>query len=54
MLIIIIIIIIIIVQDTQKQCGPICFVEGKIKEHDFLLIKKQLLMWLFSKTLKLV
>ena len=39
----IIIIIIIIVQDTQKQC---CFVEGKIKEHDFLLIKKQL-NWLF-------
>ena len=53
MLIIIIFIIIIIVQDTQKKCGPICFVEGKIKEHDFLLIKKQL-MWLFSKTLKLI
>ena len=37
---------IIIVQDTQKQCGPICVVEGKIREHDFLLMKKQLI-WLF-------
>ena len=46
LIIIIIIIITIIVQDTQKQCGPICFVEGKIREHDFLLIKKQLI-WLF-------
>ena len=48
MLIIIIIIIIIIVQDTPKQCGPICFVEGKIREHDFLLIRKQLI-WLLKK-----
>ena len=46
LIIIIIIIITIIVQDTQKQCGPICFVEGKIREHDFLLIKKQFI-WLF-------
>ena len=42
-MLIIIIIIIIIVQNTRKQCGPICFVEGKIREHDFLLIKKQLI-----------
>ena len=41
-------------QDTRKQCGPICFVEGKIREHYFALIKKQLI-WLFKKkTLKLV
>ena len=49
----IIIIIIIIVQDTRKQYGPICLVEGKIRKHDFLLIKKQLIQ-LFYKTLKLV
>ena len=29
-MLIIIIIIITIVQETPKQCGPICFVEGKI------------------------
>ena len=38
MLTIIIIIITIIVQDTRKQCGPICFVEGKIREHILLAI----------------
>ena len=42
---------IIIVQDTQKQCGPICVVEGKIREHDFLFMKRQLI-WLFKKNFK--
>ena len=44
---------IIIVQDTQKQCGPICVVEGKIREHDFLFMKSNWFDYL-KKTLKLV